>query len=446
VQGRGAGSLVIARLTPRRRTLVLLLSAIAGLCFLSGCESEGYSEALEYGLRTDPIFNTLPTDESDFPDSPGQLPLLSIDDIDNPYNPLYAKSAVYGKSKYLRDPAQIKPKDADALEKQLVKHFGTPAEPRVKVANTDPKVDKKLQEMVKELQIDPVSLREGSRLYRVHCLHCHGLTGDGRGPTARWVNPHPRDYRRGLFKFQSVDQATKSVTLKPRREDIRRTLKMGIENSSMPSFALLINDEEIDRLISYVIHLSIRGEVEYQVFSKYLTFKKGQYSSEGMETPIPELVPQLTELFVTLWHESQNEEIIPDKRPVYKTEKERAEAAKRGWDIFRGKAAVQGGATCISCHTDYGRQSRWKFDEWGTLVRPTNLTAGYYRGGRRPIDLYYRIHSGINGSGMAHNGANFRQSQEQKDRNEHPIWDLVSFLQVLPYPQMLQAYGIHIGD
>ena len=60
--------------------------------------------------------------------------------------------------------------------------------------------------MMSALQIDPATLREGSKLYRVHCLHCHGLTGDGRGPTSKWVNPHPRDYRRGLFKFQSVDQ------------------------------------------------------------------------------------------------------------------------------------------------------------------------------------------------------------------------------------------------
>jgi mono/diheme cytochrome c family protein len=351
---------------------------------------------------------------------------------------LYAKSATYKRTKYLRDPTLIKKGDDEALVKQLVKHFGTPADPKVVGAE---------EAMVRALQIDSGTLREGSKLYRVHCLHCHGLTGDGRGPTARWVNPHPRDYRRGLFKFQSVDQ-TDGVTRKPRREDIWRTLKMGIENSSMPSFALLATDTEIEKLISYVIHLSIRGEVEYQIFSKYLSFnsKTGEYSSQGMETPIPELVPQLTKLFVTLWYDSQSKEIIPDARPVYTSEKERAEAAKRGWDIFRGKAAVQGGATCISCHTDYGRQSRWKFDEWGTLVKPTNLTAGYYRGGRRPIDLYYRIHSGINGSGMAHNGGNFRQSPEQKARNEHPIWDLVSFLQVLPYPQMRQAYGITIGD
>jgi mono/diheme cytochrome c family protein len=432
--GRRAETLVILRRTHRRH---LWLVPAAVLVFtLSGCDADSYSLSLTYGLRTDPIFNTIPTDESDVPDPPGQLPLLSIDDIYNPFNPLFAKRAKYDRSAYLRDPTDIKQKDKDVLEQLLEKHFGTPAEP--KVSGADPA-------MIGALQIDPAHLQEGSRLYRLHCLHCHGLSGDGRGPTAKWVHPHPRDYRRGLFKFQSVDQ-TDGVTRKPRRDDIRRTLKMGIENSSMPSFALLATEEQIDRLISYVIHLSIRGEVEYQMFSKYLTFKKDEFSSQGMETPIQELVPQLTKLYVQLWYDSQSKEIIPDPRPEYKSSEEKRASAQRGWEIFQGKAAVQGGATCISCHTDYGRQSRWKFDEWGTMVRPTNLTTGYYRGGRRPIDLFWRIHSGINGSGMAHNGANFKQTPEQKARNEHSIWDLVGFLQVLPYLQMRQAYDIRIGD
>ena len=33
-------------------------------------------------------------------------------------------------------------------------------------------------------------------LYREHCAHCHGITGDGVGPTAAFLNPYPRDYRK----------------------------------------------------------------------------------------------------------------------------------------------------------------------------------------------------------------------------------------------------------
>src|ERR671935_235750 len=72
------------------------------------------------------------------------------------------------------------------------------------------------------------TLAHGSRVYRVHCLQCHGVTGDGRGPTAAWVNPHPRDYRQGIFKFQSRDQTEDKgygTVRKPAKEDLVRTLR-----------------------------------------------------------------------------------------------------------------------------------------------------------------------------------------------------------------------------
>jgi mono/diheme cytochrome c family protein len=64
-----------------------------------------------------------------------------------------------------------------------------------------------------------------------------------------------------------------------------------------------------------------------------------------------------------------------------------------------------------------------------------DLTTGIYHGGRRPIDLYWRIHSGIN-------GVNMPASKDNLDSKD--IWDLVSFLRVLPYPTMLKKYDIHL--
>src|SRR5437660_908465 len=103
----------------------------------------------------------------------------------------------------------------------------------------------------------------------------------------------------------------------------------------------------------------------------------------------------------------------------------------RGWRLF----TQQGDAGCISCHTDYGRQAAYKYDYWGTVVRPADVTSGIYRGGRRPIDLFWRIHSGINGTGMTAFGATL---------SSRDIWDIVHFLQVLPYAQMRQKYGIEL--
>src|SRR5262249_51828941 len=90
---------------------------------------------------------------------------------------------------------------------------------------------------------------------------------------------------------------------------------------------------------------------------------------------------------------------------------------------------------CASCHLDYGRRGQYFYDSWGTVTRPANLTLGVYRGGRRPIDLYYRIHGGINGSNMSEN-----------DRDPKDVWDVVNFLRVLPYPEMRKKYGIDDVD
>ena len=138
------------------------------------------------------------------------------------------------------------------MDKALESHFGTPANPTVKLEDT---------EAIKMLKLDDATLAKGSAAYRIHCIHCHGVPGDGRGPTARWINPHPRDFRQGIFKFQSVDQVQGGTQRPPLRSDLMRTLRSGIEGTAMPTFNLL-KDAELESLISYVIHLSLRGSAE----------------------------------------------------------------------------------------------------------------------------------------------------------------------------------------
>ena len=64
-------------------------------------------------------------------------------------------------------------------------------------------------------------------LYRKHCVHCHGITGDGRGPTARFLNPYPRDYRPAIYKFKSTYNAAK-----PTDEDLITILENEIGRAS----------------------------------------------------------------------------------------------------------------------------------------------------------------------------------------------------------------------
>ena len=234
-QGRGTGTLVIARLTLRRRPAVLLLAAVAGLFVLSGCESDGYSEALRRVTHR-PDFQHPADRRAQQPDPPGQLPLFSIDDIDNPFNPLYAKSAVTGRSKSLRDPSIIKEQDAEALEKQLVKHFGSPAAPKVSGVGSgnggghptrpdDPR--RREQSLSRPLPALPRAGRRRPRAY------------------VEVGQPAPRGtIVSGLFKFQS---STDRGARKPPRETSAAPIDDGHRgNSSMPSFSLLVDDEQID--------------------------------------------------------------------------------------------------------------------------------------------------------------------------------------------------------
>ena len=97
----------------------------------------------------------------------------------------------------------------------------------------------------------------GYSLYRLHCLHCHGVSGAGDGPTAPFLYPRPRDYRKGLFKFTSTPTG-----VKPTRADLRKTIGYGLHGTSMPAFESLMSAGEIEQVIDYVIFLSMRGETE----------------------------------------------------------------------------------------------------------------------------------------------------------------------------------------
>src|SRR5262249_7496123 len=135
-------------------------------------------------------------------------------------------------------------------------------------------------------------------------LYCHGLTGDGRGPTAKWVNPHPRDYRRGIFKFTSTD--LEQGVRRPSRADLMRTLRQGIEGTAMPSFNLL-EDEKLDALVSYVIHLSMRGQTEFVVMQAWLGSNPKTYGST-ISSSLQKVFNRMVDNVADTWVKAQKEE------------------------------------------------------------------------------------------------------------------------------------------
>jgi mono/diheme cytochrome c family protein len=109
-------------------------------------------------------------------------------------------------------------------------------------------------------------LKHGRMLYAEHCQHCHGVSGDGNGPTARYLNPLPRDYRSAIFKFTSTQTPRRA-----QRGDLAHIIEEGIPGTYMPSFKLLL-PEESTALVEYVLWLSwCKPGCRYKALSGFRT-------------------------------------------------------------------------------------------------------------------------------------------------------------------------------
>ena len=245
--------------------------------------------------------------------------------------------------------------------------------------------------------VDRLTLRHGSRIYNARCAGCHGITGDGAGPAAPYLLPRPRDYRRGIFKFTSTPYG-----MKPARHDLVRVIRRGAKGTSMPAFPWMA-DEDLDALIEYVIYLSQRGEVEY-----YVTMMSEEYDAEE-EIDFVEFTDAI-ESAREAWTSAEELVVKPQSaEPEYNTE---SVAAGRHLFLTQG---------CSKCHGIDGKgQTEWldpeflqaqedasetekiaiNRDAWGDPAPAADLTARLLHGGRRPIDIYRRIYTGINGTPM----------------------------------------------
>lgn len=387
------------------------LSALA-FWFCSGCSSPEYSADVVYPFRPDLIVDEAPKQNQERLHGPGQMD-----------KSIARLGELGGKT---LDPKLLPAILREELDQALGKYFGTPGAPRVGQSG-----QKEIASLVKAMNLEGAALREGSLLYRRNCLHCHGLSGDGRGTTGPWVNPHPRDFRQGKFKF--ISSSPTGNKNKPRREDLLRSLRQGIEGTSMPSFNLL-GEKAMEEVTSYVLHLSLRGEIEFEAIRGLL--KNKNKVSELFEI-IPDAEPEKETLdefvkhyladLLRAYQKADQKALEPAPYPKYSDE-EFAESIRRGYHLFSSAASDAFG--CVSCHQDFGRQPLYQYDEWGTLVRPSNLTMSVYRGGRRPIDLYWRIKRGIPPSKMPAVTA-------PADEEGKKIWDMVNFIEALPFPGML---------
>ncbi|MGL4513880.1 MAG: c-type cytochrome [Lacipirellulaceae bacterium] len=259
-------------------------------------------------------------------------------------------------------------------------------------------------------------------LYRRHCARCHGVTGDGLGPTALYQSPAPRDFRRGVFKWKSTQRDAK-----PTLADLDRVLTHGVAGSSMPGFAL-IADHERDALRQYVVFLSVRGELERALIG--LVSEEGNAAKPLDPRADATGVNELLRGIVAGWTDAPSAVVVA---PQTADEAELAELVVRGREVYHSTKA-----TCAKCHGQEGEgiaQQDVDYDDWTrermTLrseaervaakrdateqrrfaeasadTRPASPAQGRrlvgmpLRGGDRPADLFARIQQGIAGTPM----------------------------------------------
>jgi mono/diheme cytochrome c family protein len=277
------------------------------------------------------------------------------------------------------------------------------------------------------------SLAASAAFYQNQCYHCHGAEGGGDGSTSRFLEPRPRDYRPGKFKFTALKGKAR-----PRHEDLFRIVAEGVYTTAMPSFRRF-TDAQLHGVVDYVRLLAIRGETEILLASFY-------DPAEGFH------LDNVRENYVDVvgrWREAP-EKLITYDGPVPTATPER---------IAHGRALFttpgeKGGANCVSCHGASGRgdgPSVWEpgkvgieytKDDWGNEIVPRDFTRGVFRFGRRPIDLYRRIYAGINGTPMPeHIGMTITEDKKQRPMTEDDIWDLVFFVRDLASQPLVASTG-----
>jgi mono/diheme cytochrome c family protein len=334
-------------------------------------------------------------------------------------------------------------------------------------------------------------------LYRKHCAHCHGVTGDGNGPTASFLNPYPRDYRAGLFKFKSTP-----IGYRPLHDDLKKIVVEGIPGTAMPSFRLL-SDQEIEALVEYVKYLAIRGETERQFYNalgaditetdflskanpdvvikelteanngKTPTQKEIDDKVAESKTQRIEAIKGYAETVFTKWLDavelmtqptakitSRNDamQALREELAAAGTEEKQltdafllAESQQRGRKLFYGPVA-----NCFSCHgpTALGDGQLGDYDSWTVELitkKPTQDLINEYKryGMPEPRNIRPRnLRLGVYRGGMrpldlyrrVRNGIEGTPMPGNDKLKPEEIWHVVNYVQSLPYEQVSNPY------
>jgi mono/diheme cytochrome c family protein len=210
--------------------------------------------------------------------------------------------------------------------------------------------------------------KRGKALYERYCIFCHGTYGDGKGESAPFLDPKPRDFTKAVFKCRS----TPSGSL-PLDSDLYNTISRGIHASGMPSWKPLLRQERAD-LVAYI-----------KTFSS-------AFQEEKPGAPVA----------------------IPPEPPSS------AESIKRGGELFQSM-------NCWSCHGKDGRgagpSAASLTDSKGYPITPFDFTSGSrFKCGVSDQDMFRDLVTGLDGTPMP----SFASAMTEAQR-----WDVVHYIRSL---------------
>ena len=236
---------------------------------------------------------------------------------------------------------------------------------------------------------DAATLKRGREQYSLYCVGCHGENGDGAGQAARFLDPKPRDFRKGRVKFAAVPAGAL-----PRDEDLLTTMNHGLDGTSMPSWRLI-------------------GEEDKRAIVAYL------------------------KTFSEVWQKEAPGAVVPIKADPFRKHPERG--------VEEGERVYHGLAACSSCHPAYVAMPRIaehmkaydiaftgfradlytsveKDSDWGAPIRPPDFLVDRTKIAAKKEELVRVIAAGVGGTAMPSWGATLTHQQ---------LWGLAYYVESL---------------
>lgn len=237
-----------------------------------------------------------------------------------------------------------------------------------------------------EQPADPIQqdkLELGKKVYFKRCVWCHGIEGEGNGPSADRLFTRPRNFIQGTFKIRWTDSGEL-----PLDQNLIDTVKNGLPGSAMPSWSGILSEDEIEAVVQFV--KSLVQDRDFADEDEEVVSQDFGSNPWGTSGPYHLGVPQ--------------EDIDAGKEIMLKNK-------------------------CFECHGGEGRGdgNPTMKDDWGfEIVAADWQQCWNFRGSRRnhfdPFNIVRTISTGMNGTPMP----NFKDKITVEDR-----WKLAAFVNSL---------------